>query len=180
MARIAASREADHLYRGFPFHPFHHPPPDGKGFGDRYGNELDLRHLQPDTARRSSVGPSERPGLHDAPFLDSHPFTREGFHGNLPRVERGGGEREWQRRDLAALVNGEYKPAGKDNLPVFHMGTSRFHQSSIQNVTENTKVNACVLFFFCDKCQASTLNPLTSMTDQDRNSPYRIRERSAY
>lgn len=34
--------------------------------------------------------------------------------------------------------------------------------------------------FFCDKCQASTLNPLTSMTDQDRNSPYRIRERSAY
>lgn len=120
MARIAAGREADHLYRGFPFHPFHHPPPDGKGFGDRYGNELDLRHLQPDTARRSSVGPSERPGLHDTPFLDSHPFTREGFHGNLPRVERGGGgEREWQRRDLAALVNGEYKPAGKDNLPSF-------------------------------------------------------------
>lgn len=110
LARMATSREADHLYRGFPFHPFHHPPPDGKGFGDRYGNELDLRHLQPDNGRRrSSVGPSERLGLHDAPFLDSHPFNREGFHGNLPRVERGGSEREWQRRDMAALVNGEYK-----------------------------------------------------------------------
>lgn len=111
MARMVAGREAEHLYRGFPFHPFHPPPPDGKGFGDRYGNELDLRHLHPESVRRPAGGPSERLGMREAPYLDSHPFSREGFHGNVQRVERAGVvEREWQRRDMAALVNGDYQP----------------------------------------------------------------------
>ncbi|XP_078367195.1 uncharacterized protein LOC144651177 isoform X2 [Oculina patagonica] len=111
LARMVAGREAEHLYRGFPFHPFHPPPPDGKGFGDRYGNELDLRHLHPESVRRPAGGPSERLGMRETPYLDSHPFSREVLHGNVQRVERAGiGEREWQRRDRVALVNGDYQP----------------------------------------------------------------------
>lgn len=108
---MVANREADHLYRGFPFHPFHPPPADGKGFGDRYGNELDLRHLQPESVRRLAGGPSERLGVREMPFLDSQSFNRENFHGNVQRVERStNGEREWQRRDRVTLVNGDYQP----------------------------------------------------------------------
>ena len=95
------------MYRGFPFHPFHPPPPDGKGFGDRYGNELELRRLQPESMRRSAGGSSERQSLHESPHLDSRSFGHEGFHGNLPRVDR---EREWQKRDRTALLNGDYHP----------------------------------------------------------------------
>lgn len=104
---MAASREAE-LYRGFPFHPFHPPPPEGKGFGDRYGNGLDLRHLQPESMRRSAGGPSERLAVRESPYLDSRPFGHESFPGNVPRIDRGGGEREWQRRDRTPLVNGDY------------------------------------------------------------------------
>lgn len=108
---MVAGRETEHLYRGFPFHPFHHPPPDGKGFGDRYGNELNLRHLHPESVRRSAGGPSERRGVRELPYLDSRPFGREGFHGNVQREERPGiGEREWQRQERAVLVNGNYQP----------------------------------------------------------------------
>jgi len=108
LSRLAVSRDSEHLYRGFPFHPFHPPPPDGKGFGDRYGNELDLRHLHRESLRRPAGEPPERPGMREPLYLDNHPFAREGFRGGIPRMDRGIGDREWQRRERTPLLNGDY------------------------------------------------------------------------
>ena len=107
---MAVGREADNLYRGFPFHPFHPPPPEAKGFGDRYGNELDLRHPQNESMRRSAGPPSDQLAVRESPYLDSNPFGHEGFHSIVQRTDkfRGGGDMEWQRRDRMALVNGDY------------------------------------------------------------------------
>ena len=108
LPRLAVSRDSEHLYRGFPFHPFHPRPPDGKGFGDRYGNELDLRHLHPESLRRPTGEPLERPGMREPLYLDNHPFAREGFRGGIPRIDRGIADREWQRRERTPLLNGDY------------------------------------------------------------------------
>ena len=93
------------LYRPFPFH--HSYPsqlPDGKAFGDRYGNELDLYHIQHESMNR--VKPPERLGIHEPTYLDPYPFSREGFQSSIPRVDRASGER--QERPL--FLNGDYRP----------------------------------------------------------------------
>lgn len=106
VGRLVPGREAGHLYRGFPYHSFHRPPPEGKGFSDHFGNEADLRHPHNDIMRRS-VGPPEQLVV---PYLDSNAFGHKSFHSSPARVDSGKdeGERRWQQGDRRALVNGEY------------------------------------------------------------------------
>lgn len=106
MGRLVPGREAGHLYRGFPYHSFHRPPPEGKGFSDHFGNKADLRHPHNDIMRRS-VGPPEQLVV---PYLDSNAFGHKSFHSSPARVDSGKdeGERRWQQEDRRALVNGEY------------------------------------------------------------------------
>ena len=144
MARLPVSRESEHIYRGFPFHPFHPPLPDGKGFGDRYGNELDLRHLQAESMRRSAGEPSERLGVRKSPYLDSRAFGHEAFHSSMPRMDRGNGESEWRRRDRAALVNGDFHH-GKGQFVVFLV-----HQTSSTLLHFSLKLHLCLKYLLKD------------------------------
>lgn len=105
LARLMPGREAGHLYRGFPYHSFHHPPSEGKGFSDHY--EPDFRHPHSENMRRSTGGASERVGV---PYLEPKTFGHKGFQHSAARIDSGkvDEEREWQQRDRNAIVNGDY------------------------------------------------------------------------